>query len=127
MERVKIEVEYVFRASPQVLYQFFIMPDRLIRWFCDAVYIDDNVFTFEWNGSSEEAILIEDIENTLVRFSWSEQDEDEFFEFDLSISPVTGDTILMVRDFCDADEIKDQEALWDSQLKQLKRETGEGL
>ncbi|MBR9920185.1 MAG: SRPBCC domain-containing protein [Bacteroidetes bacterium] len=127
MERVKIELEYVFRASPQVLYKFFTNPDRIIRWFCDDVDINDGIYSFGWEGYFEDAKLIEDVENELLRFSWVDEDEKEYFEFDISKSPVTGDTILLIRDFCDKDEVDDQKALWHSQISQLKRETGEGI
>jgi len=125
MERVKIELEFLFRASPTILYQFLTTPSCLIRWFCDEVDISGEIFTFSWNGSEEVAELIDDIENERIRFHWEEADSDEeFLEFRLSRSPVTGETILEITDYCDDDEVNDQKALWENQIKVLRQETG---
>ena len=124
MERKQITLEYVFRASPAVLYAFFTNPDRLILWFCDEVDINDDIYEFTWEGYPEEATLVDDIEEERVRFIWDEF-PDEYLEFDISRSPVTGDTILLIRDFCDADEEEDTILLWNNQITALKRVTGE--
>lgn len=125
MERVSIELEYIFRASPAILYRFFLEPARLVRWFCDEVDINGNTFTFAWSGSEEVADLVEQEEDARLRFKWEEaDDEDEYFEVRLSKSPVTGETILEITDFCDDDEVEDQKQLWDNQMKQLRQETG---
>lgn len=128
MERVKIEVEYLLRASPALLYQFFTTPSALVRWFCDGVDIQgDGIYTFEWSGYEEVAQLTEDIEEELVHFNWLEDDrEGEYLEFKISISPVTGETILTITDFCDDDEVDQQRELWETQIKSLKKETGSG-
>ena len=125
MERVQIKLEFLFRASPTILYKFFTTPSCLIRWFCDEVDIQDKVFTFIWSGSEEIAEIIEDKEDELIRFKWEEaEDEEEYLEFKFSKSPVTGETILEITDFCDADEVDDQKQLWESQIKILRTETG---
>jgi uncharacterized protein YndB with AHSA1/START domain len=126
MERVKIELEYIFRASPTILYKFFTTPSCLIRWFCDEVDINGDSFTFVWNGAEEVAILVDDIEDELVRFEWEEGENGEYFEFKTHKSPVTGETILQLTDFCDEDEVEDQKKLWESQIKILRKETGGG-
>lgn len=125
MERVKFTLEVLFRASPTILYKFFTTPACLIRWFCDEVDIQGKTFTFFWEGAEEVAELIEDVEDELIRFKWDDADDDsEYLEFKFSKSPVTGETILEVTDFCDDDEIEDQKQLWITQLDQLKKETG---
>ena len=125
MERVKFTMEFLFRASPTILYKFFTTPSTLIRWFCDEVDIQGDIYTFMWSGSEEVAELIEDVEDELIRFKWEDADDDnEFLEFRISKSPVTGETILEITDFCDDDEIDDQKALWESQIKNLRTETG---
>lgn len=124
MERVKFELEFLFRASPTILYKFFTTPSCLIRWFCDEVDIQDNVFTFIWDGAEEVAELVEDIEDELVKFKWEDADDGEFMEVTFSRSPVTGETILLLTDFCDDDEVEDQKQLWESQMNELRKETG---
>lgn len=124
MERVKHSVEHIFRASPTILYKFFTTPSCLIRWFCDEVDIQDETFTFVWNGAEELADLVEDIEDELVRFRWQEEDDEEFLEFKMSRSPVTNETILVITEYCDEDEVQDQQQYWENQMKLLRQETG---
>ena len=124
MERVQIEMEFIFRASPTILYKFLTTPSTLIRWFCDEVDIQGDTYTFVWSGSEEVAELIDDIEDERVRFEWEDADEGEYLEFRMEKSPVTGETILTITDFCDADEVADQKQLWETQISQLRTETG---
>jgi uncharacterized protein YndB with AHSA1/START domain len=125
MERESINLEFLFRASPTILYKFLTTPDCLIRWFCDEVDIQGDTYTFVWDGAEEIAELIDDIEDERIRFKWEDaEDEEEYLEFRMSRSPVTGETILEITDYCDDDEVEDQRALWENQMKQLRIETG---
>ena len=125
MERVKFELEFIFRASPTILYTFLTTPACLVRWFCDEVDIQGTTYTFFWSGSEEVAEILEDIEDERIRFRWLEaESKEEYLEFDISQSPVTGETILVITDFCDKDELEDQKQLWESQMQELKKETG---
>lgn len=125
MERVKITLEFLFRASPTILYQFLTTPSCLIRWFCDEVDIQGDTYIFVWEGSEQEAELIDDIEEELVRFRWDDADDAaEYLEFKISKSDVTDETILEITDFCDDDEIDDQKQLWQTQIERLRKETG---
>ena len=125
MERVKFTSEFIFRASPSIVYQFLTDPACLTRWFCDEVDINDSTYTFVWSGSPEVAELIEDSEGDVVRFAWEDaDDEDEYLEFNITKSPVTGETIVYVTDFADDDEVNDQKALWETQLTRMRAEMG---
>ena len=128
MERVPIKVEYLLRASPAFLYQFFTSASDLVRWFCDGADVSrDKVYTFTWDGYDEVARLVEDIENELIRFAWEDEDrKGEYLEVKFSKSPVTRETILEITDFCDEDEVEDQKALWETQIQQLKKVSGLG-
>ncbi|MGB3547426.1 MAG: START-like domain-containing protein [Saprospiraceae bacterium] len=125
MERVKFTQEFIFRASPAIIYQFLTTPSCLTRWFCDEVQINGDTFVFNWSGSEEEAELMESIENELLRFHWEEaESEKEFLEFKMGKSPVTGETILLLTDFADDDEVEDQKALWETQMGRMRTEMG---
>lgn len=124
MERVSFNMEFIFRASPTILYKFLTTPSCLIRWFCDGVDINEDVYTFSWEGYEENAELMDDVEEERLRFHWEEADDGEFLEFRLSKSPVTGETVLEITDFADEDEVEDQRQLWESQIKLLRQETG---
>ncbi len=125
MDRVKIDLEFIFRASPAMLYQFFTQPANLTRWFCDEVDIEKDVYTFYWEGAPEVAELVDDIEEERLRFAWEEADDDnEYFEYRMFKSPVTGETILEVTDYCDDDEVGEIKQLWESQIQKLRRAIG---
>lgn len=125
MERTKINLEYIFRASPTIIYNFLTTPACLVRWFCDSVDINGETYSFVWDDFAELANLVEDVENEKVRFEWEDKDEGEFLEFRLSTSPVTSETIMEITDFCDSDEVTDYGKLWESQIKDLRKEMGE--
>ncbi len=125
MKRIKLDLEFIFRASPTILYQFWTTPSCLIRWFCDEVDINETTYSFSWDGFPELATLVEDIEEERIRFKWEDApDEEEYLEIRMSKSPVTGETILEITDYCDDNELAEQKLLWESQIKRLRQETG---
>jgi len=123
MKRVSFDIEFLFKASPTILYKFLTTPSCLVRWFCDSVDITGDIYTFEWNGYEETAYMIDDIEEERIRFQW-EDHPDEYFEFLIDISPVTNETILTIVDHCDDGEVDEQKDLWTSQMEKLRREMG---
>lgn len=126
MKRVRLDIEFLFRASPTILYQFLTTPACLVRWFCDGVDIQGDYYTFSWNGADEVAEMVDDIEEERIKFKWLNADDEEYLEFKISKSPVTDETILEITDFCDGDEAEDIKQLWESQVKTLKKEMGGG-
>ena len=122
MKRVSFEMEFIFRASPAILYTFLTTPACLVRWFCDGVDINTDVFTFTWDGADENAEMLDDIQEERVRFRWEDADEGEYLEFRMYKSGVTNETVLEITDFCDDDEVDSQMDLWNTQLKKLKTE-----
>jgi len=124
MKRVPIDLEFLFRASPAMLYKFLTTPACLVRWFCDEVEITKSEFIFIWEGAEEGAELVEDREDECVKFEMDEYEDDEYLQFRLSKSPVTNETIMEIRDYCDEDEVDDQKQLWESQIERLRREVG---
>ena len=126
MKRVQVNLEFLFRASPSIVYQFLTTPSCLVRWFCDEVDITGRNFTFYWNGAEEIAELKEAIEDQKLRFVWEDADDGEFLEYKMSRSPITDETILEIIDFCDEDEVDDTTNLWESQIAEMKKEMGGG-
>jgi len=124
MKRAKIELEFILRASPKILYKFLVLPECLVRWFCDSVDITADEFTFEWDGDEEIAKLIDDIEEERLRFVWEDSEPDEYLEFRMYKSGVTNETVLEITDFCDEGDEDTQGDLWGSQIAQLRKETG---
>jgi len=124
MQRVKYNMEFIFRASPAILYKFITTPSCLVRWFCDEVDITGDTYSFSWNGAEEIAEMVDDIEEERVRFQWEEADDSEFLEFRMYKSDVTNETVLEITDFCDDDEVDEQKELWASQVSAMRIECG---
>ncbi len=118
-KKVKYTLEYPVRCSPGILYGFLSTPSGLQEWFADKVDEEDNVFSFSWSGSAEEAEVMDSEENKFIRFHWVNSPKDEYFELGIEKSEVTNNTILIVTDFADKKEIKDQSQLWETQVKDL--------
>lgn len=123
-KKVLYELEFPVRCSPGILYEFLSTPAGLQEWFADRVDFRDNVFSFSWNGSAEEAEVLEQEEDEYIRFHWLHAPKEEFFEFRIQISEVTNMTIMVIKDFADKKEIKDQSRLWGAQVKDLFHRIG---
>ena len=118
-------LEYPVRCSPNILFEFLSTPAGLGEWFADKV--DENkehIFTFSWKDSAEKAKLVEMHENKSVRFQWVNAPKEEYFEFEIQKSEVTNQTILVIKDFAEKKEIKDQTQLWEYQIKDLFHRIG---
>ncbi|MDQ3843983.1 MAG: START-like domain-containing protein [Bacteroidota bacterium] len=117
-------LEYPVRCSPVILYEFLATASGLQEWFADKVDERDGVYTFSWNGSEERAELLDSEQEKYIRFHWLHAPKDEFFEFRIEKSEVTNQTILIIKDFAEKREIKDQSRLWDHQVKDLLHRLG---
>ncbi len=117
-------LEFPVRCSPVILYDFLATPAGLQEWFADRVDERDNVFSFTWNGTIEKAEVLEKEEDKFIRFHWLHAPKEEYFEFKIEKSEVTNQTILVIKDFAEKKEIKDQSRLWDYQVKELFHRLG---
>ncbi len=123
-KKTKYTLEYPVRCSPNILYEFLSTPNGLQEWFADKVDQRNDMYYFTWNGATDEAELVEASENNFIRYRWDYYGDDEFFEFKIDQSAVTNETILLITDFADKSEIKDQQQLWDTQVHELKHRIG---
>jgi hypothetical protein len=123
-KRVPYTVEYTVRSSPGILYEFLSTASGLQEWFADIVKQRDGVYSFSWNGTEEKATLVDKNQDEFVRFHWQGTPQDEYFEFRIRRSEVTSETVLLVTDFAEKNEVADQTQLWDSQLKDLFHRIG---
>jgi hypothetical protein len=117
-------LEYPVKCSPVILYEFLATPAGLQEWFAEKVDERDNVFSFSWNGSDEQAEVMESESEKYIRFHWLQAPQEEYFEFRIEKSEVTNLTILVVKDFAEKKDIKDQSRLWDYQVKELFHRLG---
>lgn len=124
MSKQLYTLEYPVRCSPSILYEFLATPSGLSEWFADKVDERDGVFYFGWSGSFDKADLLEKEQDKFVKFRWEHQSKGEYFEFRIEKSEIANQTILVISDFADKKEIKDQSSLWDHQVKDLFHRLG---
>ena len=123
--RRKIELEYIFSSSVKVLFSRLSTPAGLSEWFADDVFQKGDQFTFIWNGTGHTATLRDLKINSYVRFGWNDaEDEEEYFEFNIHVEPLTGDVALIITDFADEEEVADAIELWNKQIDMLHRNLG---
>ncbi len=126
-EKEKYELEYLLKTSVKVLDNMISTPSGLSEWFADDVNIKDDVYTFFWDGSEEEARLISRKNNARIKWQWLEDEEDGedyFFELRYEADPMTKAAILTITDFAEDDELDEAKRLWDQQITNLKNTIG---
>lgn len=123
-KKVLYTLEYPVRCSPGILYEFLRTPAGIQEWFAEKVDERDGQFSFSWNGTVDNAELIDSEEDKFVRFRWDYMGKDEYFEWRIDKSEVTNQTILVISDFAEKKEIKDQSQLWEYQVKELFHRIG---
>jgi len=126
-DKIKFQLEIEVKSSTKVLYNMISTPSGLSEWFADDVNIKDDVYTFFWDGSSEEAKLLTRRKGEAIKFQWLEDFEDgdkTFFEMAIKIDELTNDVALMVTDFAEEDEIEESKLLWTNQVNDLKKVIG---
>jgi len=126
MKKEKFHIEYVFdKVSNRSLWNHLTTPLGLSSWFADDVSIDNNIYTFIWNKTGEDAQIIGIKPDISIRYRWlDDEDEQSYFEFMIHNIELTGATSLEITDFAEPDEKADVIALWDSQIDVLRRTLG---
>jgi|SRR6056300_765012 hypothetical protein len=126
-DKIKFQIEIEVKSSTKVLYNMISTPSGLSEWFADDVNIKDDVYTFFWDGSSEEARLITKRKGEAIKFQWIEdfeEGEKTFFEMAIKIDELTNDVAMMITDFAEEDEIEESKLLWTNQVNVLKKVIG---
>ena len=126
-EKERFELEFLLKTSPKVLDNMISTPSGLSEWFSEDVNIKDEVYTFIWDGSEEEARLVNKKVNSRIKFQWIEDEEDDldtYFELRYEIDPMTKMVVLTVTDFAEPDEIEESQRFWENQIGELKRTLG---
>ena len=126
MAKEKFHIEFVFdKASRNSLWEYISTAAGLAEWFADSVVVDGKLFIFQWKNYINEAEVVGIIPNNYVRFHWLEdEDQATFFEFHLQKIELTGGVSLIITDFAENNEKESAVALWETQIKALKRMLG---
>ena len=125
MDKVRIDLEYIIKTSPTILFNCLSTPSGLSEWFADDVNIKNERYTFFWDGSEETAILKNVRKSESVKFQWEDdEDEDYFFEMTIRIDDLTKDVALLVTDFAEEGEEDEIQLMWDNNVDNLKKAIG---
>ena len=124
--KVKFEIEFPIHASPQMLYQYFGTPSGLSEWFADNVNLRGDIYTFVWDGSEEQARVLQERPNEKIKFRWLEDEDDtkSYFEFKIQVDELTKDVSLIITDFAEEDEVEESKMFWENQIDGLKHTIG---
>ena len=120
------ELEYPIHSSIKILYERLSTLSGLSEWFADDVNVNrEGIYTFTWEGSTQDAVLISKKKGEHIRFRWLDSEENEYFEFRIQIDELTNDVSLIISDFADdEDDKEDATNLWDTQIDNLKHLIG---
>lgn len=116
----KFEMEFVIRASEDMVFEFVSTESGLSEWFCDDVTIRNGIFTFAWEGQEQQAKLVKEIPPVFIRYQWLDKNDGSYFEFRTQKDELTNDISLIITDFA-ADKADEESArlLWHSQIDKL--------
>ena len=118
-------LEFPVRCSPNILFEFLSTASGLQEWFADKVDEWENVFSFSWNGGvPDKAELLDQEADKFIRFKWLHSEKNEYFEFSIEKTEISNQTILIIKDFAEKNDIKDQSRLWEYQIKELFHRVG---
>ncbi|RYE22548.1 MAG: hypothetical protein EOP42_24280 [Sphingobacteriaceae bacterium] len=118
-EKKKFKIEYEIKSSPKILYSFLSEPNGLAQWFADDVNIRDQIYTFSWDGETQNAKLISMKENKFVRFRWTDDEPQIYFEMEIIQDELTNDVALGITDFAAEENIKERTMIWNNQIAYL--------
>ena len=126
MSKKNLCIEYMLKnASIPVLWTSIGTPLGLAEWFADGVTVEDDEYTFVWEGNELTARLLDKKVNNFIRFQWLEDEGTEaHFEIRIVRESITGQLSLLVIDYVPEDEREDLILLWNKQIEVLKRKTG---
>lgn len=123
--KIKFEIEFPIHASPHMLYQYFGTPSGLSEWFADNVNSRGEIYTFIWDGSEEQAKVLQERPEEKIKFKWLEDGEEKtFFEFRIEVDEITKDVSLIITDFAEEDELEESKMFWENQIEELKHTIG---
>ena len=123
----KYELEFLFKTLPRILENMIATPSGLSEWFADDVNVDDDIYSFEWDGNVEKARMINHKVHTKIRFRWladEEEDLDTYFEISYLVDPMTSSVAVIITDFAYPEDRESSILLWDQQIHTLKRLLG---
>jgi len=72
----------------------------------------------------DKAQVIEKEQDKFIKYQWLHSEKNEYFEFRIEKTEISNQTVLIIKDFAEKNEIKDQSQLWEYQVKELFHRLG---
>ena len=123
---IKYFIELPINSSVNVLYKRLSTASGLAEWFADNVNLKNNVYTFFWDDSEQSAKILKKKTNKFIQFKWlDDENKESYFEFKIQVDEMTSDVSLIITDFAENSEEKEEQImLWEQQFENLKRAIG---
>ena len=119
------QIEFPIRSSLRILYNQISTPSGLSEWFADNVNLNGKNYTFFWDGDEQEAELLSKKNNQSIKFRWTDEPKDTFFELKIVIDDITQDISLIITDFAEDEEDQEEaKLLWNKQIEKLRQSIG---
>ena len=121
----KFQIEFPIRSSLRILFNQISTPSGLSEWFADNVNLNGKNYKFFWDGDEQEAELLNKKNNLSVKFRWTNEPKDTFFELKIVIDDITQDVSLIITDFAeDEEDLEEAKLLWNKQIEKLRQSIG---
>jgi uncharacterized protein YndB with AHSA1/START domain len=114
-------IEYIFIASPKLLFHYLSTEQGLSEWFSDKVIFKDDVFHFYWGESEQTATISSKKDHEFIRFKWIEGEENNYFEFKIKTDSVLNEITLLITDFAFEEDKEESIMVWNAAIKKLFR------
>ena len=119
------QIEFPIRSSLKILFNQISTPSGLSEWFADYVNLNGKNYTFFWDGDEQEAELLTKKNNQSIKFRWTDEPIDTFFELKIIVDDITQDISLIITDFAEDNEDEEEaKLLWNKQIEKLRQSIG---
>jgi|APCry1669189000_1035189.scaffolds.fasta_scaffold233284_1 hypothetical protein len=101
-----------------------VTPTGLSVWFANDVTVSGDVYTFNWDGSSEKAKLLSKKQGKHVKFQWLDRAAPETFSFEIIVDELTSDVAMLISDYEDEDMIEEAKQIYSVCIDKLRHTIG---
>ena len=125
VSKTKFQIEFPIRSSLRILFNQISTPSGLSEWFADNVNLNGKNYKFFWDGDEQEAELLSKKNNQWIKFRWTDEPKDTFFELRIEVDEITQDISLIITDFAeDQEDEEETKLLWNKQIEKLRQSIG---
>ncbi|WP_046242506.1 START-like domain-containing protein [Hymenobacter terrenus] len=128
--KTRFVVEFPINASPKILFPYLATASGLAQWFCDDVrYVEGQRLNFIWDHENHYAEILGQRLNRAIRFVFLDEHRQSvpdanFLEFTLDSSQVTDEVYLRVIDYSSAQDVSEQQEMWEGLVAKLREQVG---